>query len=162
MAFTVLGVGLFIIGVCCSKGKSDYEGYFPEESKVEEEEQEKPDETNGRVKSKSALMFFGEVLSPSLRQKASRGVYVSIMQNIGASSDIGNESIEEGTEQPRKLDSFMGSAPNPFQFHADNQIKGNSNLENKQFADRIEASFPISNESHENRRVIIPDKLIEN
>ena len=95
---------------------------------------------------------YPDVLPESMK-KRDGGVYVSILQNIGAGSDKEESHLEQQSQNDKE--SFMGSAPNPFGL-----VDGKKYLKKKS---SIDQSYPLTNPSQgDNKRTVFRERLISN
>lgn len=128
----MVGLMFLIVGICCLRSN----GPVTEDTNLDEEE----DRIYRRLDSQGnpVQAQYSDVLSPSVKAKDNRGIYVSILQNIGADS-VKEQSKLVDVEDKEK-DSFISSAGRPQL----NQLIKKGSVDYQQQPNSYEPNFPAS------------------
>lgn len=135
--FSLLMIFLIMLAFCCMKTRDDINETGDEQSSADNKVPGGGVNENGE---------YNDVLPESIKRPTA-GVYVSIMQNIGAGSDREESNLDPASVNEKE--SFLGSVPNPFGHLAESRSK-------KKLSD--DPSFPQSNSEKKNylRERLVP------
>lgn len=136
--FSLLMIFLIMLAFCCMKTRDEINESGDEQSSADNKVPGGGVNPNGE---------YNDVLPESIK-KPNAGVYVSIMQNIGAGSDREESNLDPASVNDKE--SFLGSVPNPFGLAAESRPK-------KKLSE--DPSFPQTNPSNPEKRFYLRERL---
>ncbi len=136
--FSLLMIFLIMLAFCCMKTREDINETGDDQSSADHRVPGGGVNENGE---------YNDVLPESVKRPTA-GVYVSIMQNIGASSDREESNLDPASVNDRE--SFLGSVPNPFGQIVESRPK------KKIFE---EHSYPHTNPSNSDKKINLRERL---